>query len=63
VEPKSEFEKAGEQGEGGFFSDLWWFLRDNKKWWLVPILVVLLALALLAVLAGTPLAPFIYTVF
>ncbi len=39
------------------------FLRDNKKWWLLPILAVLLLFALLGVLAGTGAAPFIYTMF
>lgn len=63
MEPSSEFEKAGEQLGGSFFSDLWYFLRHNKKWWLLPILIVLLALALLALLSGTAAAPFIYTVF
>lgn len=61
--PQSEFEKAGEQGGKSFFSDLWHFLRQNKKWWLLPILLVLLALAALALLTSSPLAPFIYTLF
>ena len=60
----NEFEKAGaEQGSGGFFSDLWGFLRENKKWWLLPILIVLLLFGLLVFLTGTGLAPFIYTLF
>ena len=60
---QNEFEKAASEGKGGFFSDLWGFLRENKKWWLLPILVLLLLLGLLTVLAGTGLAPFIYTLF
>ena len=61
---RNEFEKAGAaEGGGGFFSDLWGFLRENKKWWLLPILVVLLLFGLLIFLAGTGLAPFIYTLF
>jgi hypothetical protein len=40
------------------------FLRENRNWWLVPIVVVLLLLGLLIVLTqGTALAPFIYTLF
>ncbi|MEY2409651.1 MAG: hypothetical protein QOF48_2321 [Verrucomicrobiota bacterium] len=58
-----EFEKAAARGGGGFFSDLWGYLCENKKWWLVPILVVLLLFGLLIFLAGTGLAPFIYTLF
>ena len=39
------------------------FLRHNKKWWLTPILLVLLAIGLLAVAAGTGAGPFIYALF
>ena len=60
----NEFEKAtAEAGQGGFFRDLWGFLRESKKWWLVPILIVLLLLGFLIFLSGTGLAPFIYTLF
>lgn len=61
---QSEFEKtAQEQPEAGFFSELWGFLRENKKWWLLPILVVMLLFGLLVLLTNTGLAPFIYTLF
>lgn len=40
------------------------FLRQHKKWWLVPIAIILLLLgALLVVTQGSPLAPLIYTIF
>jgi hypothetical protein len=39
------------------------FLKHNKKWWLLPILVVLLLFGILIVLSGTAAAPFIYTLF
>ena len=39
------------------------FLACNKKWWLAPILVVVLLVGLLVVLGGTGAAPFIYTLF
>jgi hypothetical protein len=40
------------------------FLREQKKWWLVPIVVFLLVLGLVLVLGhSTPLAPFIYSLF
>jgi len=45
-------------------SDLWRFLRGRHKLWLLPLIVVLLALAALLVLGeSSALAPFIYTVF
>jgi hypothetical protein len=39
------------------------FLRENKKWWLAPIIVSILLLGLLVFLGGTAAAPFIYTLF
>ncbi len=39
------------------------FLKDNKKWWLAPIIVSILGLGLLVMLGGTAAAPFIYTLF
>ncbi len=39
------------------------FLRENKKWWLAPIVIAILGLGLLVLLGGTAAAPFIYTLF
>jgi hypothetical protein len=40
------------------------FLRENKKWWLMPIVITFVLLGLLIVLSkGSALAPFIYTIF
>jgi len=61
---KSEFEKAAaEQESVGFFTELWLFMSENKKWWLLPLIMVLLIFAVLVVLSSTGLAPFIYTLF
>jgi len=44
--------------------ELWLFLKTRKKWWLGPIIVALLLLALLMVASqGSAVAPFIYTLF
>lgn len=44
--------------------DIWKFMRERKKWWLLPMLLVLLAVGLLVFFAGgTAVAPFIYTIF
>lgn len=43
--------------------ELWGLLRHNKKWWLTPILVVLVLLGILIIIGGTAAAPFIYTIF
>jgi len=45
-------------------SEFWSFMRVRKKWWLAPIVLVMLLLSLLIVLTqGSALAPFIYTLF
>ncbi len=61
----SEFERAAaEQGQRGILSELWGFMKENKKWWLVPLLVTLLVFGALVFLSsGSGLAPFIYTLF
>ena len=47
-----------------FIKDLWGFLRERKKFWLLPLIVVLLVFGVLVVLtAGSAIAPFIYTLF
>lgn len=48
----------------GVIGEVWAYMRTRKKWWLAPIVVILLALAALAAFTETSvLAPFIYTVF
>jgi hypothetical protein len=45
-------------------TELWEFMRENKKFWLAPIVVVLVLTGLLLVAAqGSAVAPFIYTLF
>ncbi len=45
-------------------SEFWGFLKERKKWWLAPIVIVLLLLGILIIFAETSaLAPFIYTLF
>jgi len=44
-------------------AEFWSFLKYNKKWWLLPILVTLLILCLLVLVGSSSLAPFLYTVF
>lgn len=47
-----------------FLKDLWGFLNHRKKFWLLPIIIVLLVFGALIVLtSGSAIAPFIYTLF
>jgi drug/metabolite transporter superfamily protein YnfA len=60
----TQFEDAGKSDSGqGFASELWYFLKNSKKWWLLPMVVILLAFGLLVFLSSTAAAPFIYTLF
>ncbi len=44
--------------------DLWNFLKERKKWWLLPGIIMLLLIGILIILsASSPIAPFIYTLF
>lgn len=44
--------------------DLWDFMKERKKFWLLPIIIVLMLLGLLIVMTqGSAIAPFIYTLF
>jgi hypothetical protein len=47
----------------GVFRELMSFLAENKKWWLLPIVISVLLLGLLVILGGSAAAPFIYTLF
>jgi hypothetical protein len=59
-----DFEKLAErQGERSMLGEFWSFLRHNKKWWLLPIVLAMLAIGLLALFSGSGAAPFIYTLF
>jgi hypothetical protein len=47
-----------------FLKDLWGFLRVRKKYWMLPLILILLLFGVLIVLTtGTAIAPFIYTLF
>ncbi|MEN8199857.1 MAG: DUF5989 family protein [Thermodesulfobacteriota bacterium] len=47
-----------------FLKDLWGFMKERKKLWLLPMILVLLLFGVLIVLtSGTAIAPFIYTIF
>ena len=63
-ERQDDFAQQLDQAEQlPFLVELWQFMRDNKKWWLGPIVIVLLLLGGLIALSGTVAAPFVYTLF
>ena len=63
-ESRNDFERAAAAGRGtGIVAEFWHFVKQNKKWWLAPTIVILLLVSMLLVLGGTAVAPFIYTLF
>ena len=62
-EQRSAFATEAGQARPSLLRELWEFLNHTKKWWLLPIVIVLLLAGLLIMLSGTALAPFIYPLF
>ncbi|MCC6573820.1 MAG: hypothetical protein IT462_08515 [Planctomycetes bacterium] len=60
---KQDFLAEAEKPAGNIVSEFIAFMSANKKWWLAPIIIVLLLVGVLIILAGTGAAPFIYTLF
>ncbi len=60
---EGEFERAAEQAELSLLAEFFLFLRENKKWWLVPLIGSLLLIGLVGLLAASGAAPWIYTLF
>jgi len=58
-----QFAQQAAEPQAGLLRELVDFLLHNKKWWLAPLVAVLLLVGLLVVLGGTGAAPFIYTLF
>ena len=51
------------ESDSGLIAEFWQFIRENKKFWLIPIIVVMLLIGVLLILGSTGAAPFIYTLF
>jgi len=60
---RTAFERAAHGRSTTFLGEFWRFLRENRKWWLVPILLTLLLVAVLVVVAGSGAGPLVYTLF
>ena len=62
-EQNKDFAAQASEKRVGLTREFLDFLRDNKKWWLTPIILSVLLLGALVVLGGSAAAPFIYTLF
>ncbi|MEQ9407343.1 MAG: DUF5989 family protein [Fuerstiella sp.] len=59
----SEFEQLADEQQMSLMAEFWLFIKEEKKWWLTPIILVLLGVGILVALTSTGAAPFIYTLF
>jgi hypothetical protein len=62
-EKKCDFSNLADTKRTGLVRDFWDFLKHNKKWWLLPIAILLALVGILIILGSTAAAPFIYTLF
>ena len=62
-DPKDDFASRAGGARSGLAGEFFDFLKDNKKWWIAPIIVSILGLGALVMLGGSAAAPFIYTLF
>jgi len=62
-EPKQSFEQAGKEKQPSLVTEFLAMLRHNKKYWMIPLVLVLLLFGLIIILGKTAAAPFIYTLF
>jgi hypothetical protein len=62
-EPSKFEDFAASSQDESLIGEFWSFLAHNKKWWLLPFLIVMLLFGTIIFLSGTAAAPFIYTLF
>lgn len=60
---QTEFEKSGKQKDIGLFGEFVGMMKQNKKYWLIPLVLVLILFGVLVILGSSAAAPFIYTLF
>jgi hypothetical protein len=58
-----EFEREADRRRTSFLTELWTFMRHNKKWWITPIVLILILVGVLVFVGGSGAGPFIYTLF
>jgi hypothetical protein len=61
--PSTAFEQAGQEPLPSLAREFWLFITENKKWWMIPILLVMSLVGLLVFISTTGLLPFVYSVF
>lgn len=59
----NEFQAESQGKRTTLAGEFWGLLKHNKKWWLTPILILILLIGLLVLAGGSGVAPFIYALF
>ncbi len=62
-QPSTEFEQMADEQQLSLARELWFFIVENKAWWMIPIVVVLALIGILIALSATGATPFIYSIF
>jgi hypothetical protein len=62
-ESQDDFTQAASAARTGLVSEFWEFLKHNKKWWLLPIVLAMVGIGVIIALGTTGAAPFIYPLF
>lgn len=60
---KSAFEELGDGQQLSLAHEFWLFITENKKWWMIPIVLVFALVGVVVALSSTGALPFIYTIF
>ena len=60
---QDDFNQSAQEARTGLVAEFWGFLQHSKKWWMLPVMIVLLLVTVLVLLAGSPAAPFVYSFF
>lgn len=60
---QDQFAAEAASGRTGLAAEFWDFLKHNKKWWLLPILLAMIGIGVLIALGASGAAPFIYPLF
>jgi hypothetical protein len=58
-----KFDEIEKESNRGLLDELWTMLMENKKYWMIPIILTMLLFGLLVILGSSSSAPFIYTLF
>ena len=60
---QTAFEASGDEKDAGLLREFLAMMKENKKYWLIPLVLILLVFGVLIILGSTAAAPFIYTLF